>query len=159
MLSFEPVSVPERRRRWLDHHEHVLRSSVATIRRYRAATDHLVRFVENGRAVKSADGVALSTAEQFARYLRRIKTSPNGHPNTATRTLRDKGVLFILETCRAMFNYAAKHRHLPPYHENPFTQIELDAFPSRTPSPLNSLPPSKKPRSGRHVTAGSFPSS
>jgi len=120
MLSFEPVSIPELRRRWLDHHEHVLRSSVATIRRYRAATDHLVRFMENGNAVKSADGVALSTAEQFARYLRRVKAFPNGHPNTATRTLRDKGVIFILETCRAMFNYAAKHRHLPPYYKNPF---------------------------------------
>jgi hypothetical protein len=32
MLSFEPVSIPELRQRWLDHHEHVLRSSVATIR-------------------------------------------------------------------------------------------------------------------------------
>jgi integrase len=144
MLSFEPVSIPELRRRWLDHHEHVLRSSVATIRRYRAATDHLVRFVENGSAVKSADGVALSTAEQFARYLRRVKASPNGHPNTAPRTLRDKGVIFILETCRAMFNYAAKHRHLPPYHENPFAQIELDRIPIEDAKPIELFTPEQE---------------
>src|SRR5689334_18546922 len=44
-LSFEPVSVPELRRRWLEHHEQVLRSSVQTIDRYRTATDHLLRFL------------------------------------------------------------------------------------------------------------------
>jgi integrase len=104
----------------------------------------LVRFVENGSAVKSADGVALSTAEQFACYLRRVKASPNGHPNTAPRTLRDKGVIFILETCRAMFNYAAKHRHLPPYHENPFAQIELDRIPIEDAKPIELFTPEQE---------------
>src|SRR5689334_23036725 len=37
-LSFEPVPVPELRRRRLEHHEQVLRSSVQTINRYRTAT-------------------------------------------------------------------------------------------------------------------------
>src|SRR6476620_5483393 len=45
-LSFEPVSIPELRSRWLDHHEQVLRSSVQTINRYRTATEHLLRFLE-----------------------------------------------------------------------------------------------------------------
>src|SRR5438067_2450794 len=44
-LSFEPISIPELRKRWLEHHEHVLRSLVHSIVRYRAATDHLVRFL------------------------------------------------------------------------------------------------------------------
>ena len=44
-LSFEPIGIPELRQHWLDHHEHVLRSSVNTIRRDRAATEHLVKFV------------------------------------------------------------------------------------------------------------------
>jgi hypothetical protein len=45
-LSYEPISIPDLRQRWLDHHEHVRRSSLQTIRRYRAATEHLVSFVE-----------------------------------------------------------------------------------------------------------------
>ncbi len=44
-LSFEPVSIPELRQRWLDHHEYVRRSSVPTICRYRAATQHLIQFL------------------------------------------------------------------------------------------------------------------
>src|SRR5690349_11259710 len=31
MLSFEPVTIPDLRTRWLEHHEHVLRSSINTI--------------------------------------------------------------------------------------------------------------------------------
>lgn len=41
LLSFEPLSIAELRERWLDYHEHVRRSSVATVRRYRTATGHL----------------------------------------------------------------------------------------------------------------------
>src|SRR5687767_6042316 len=36
--SFEPIGFPELRRCWLDHHEDVLRSSVATVERYRSAS-------------------------------------------------------------------------------------------------------------------------
>jgi len=32
-LSFEPITGEELRQRWLEHHEHVLRSSVHTVRR------------------------------------------------------------------------------------------------------------------------------
>src|SRR2546428_10225626 len=45
VLGFQEMSVRELRQRWLDQHEHVLRSSVATIRRYRAATAHLLNFL------------------------------------------------------------------------------------------------------------------
>ena len=45
LLSFTPIEVPELRDSFLNHHENVLRSSVSTIRRYRAATQHLVDFV------------------------------------------------------------------------------------------------------------------
>jgi hypothetical protein len=44
MLSFQPVGVPELCRQFLDYHEHVLRSSLGTLRRYRAATRHLEVF-------------------------------------------------------------------------------------------------------------------
>lgn len=113
MLSFEPVPVPVLRQRWLDYHEHVLRSAVTTIRRYRAATEHLLNFVQETK-IPSADRLTAATAESFARYLRSIRVPPNGHPHAAKVNLRDSGVVFILECCRALFNYAKKHRHLKP---------------------------------------------
>jgi hypothetical protein len=36
-LSFEPITIAELRRRWLEYYELVLRSSVRTIQRYRTA--------------------------------------------------------------------------------------------------------------------------
>ena len=130
-LSFEPVSLPELRERWLGHHEQVLRSSVHSIRRYRTATEHLFRFVAT-RSVRTAAQFQAAHAEEFVRYLRTVAVSPNGHPNTAKRPLFDKGVRFVLECCRAMFTYAAKRRHLPPYAENPFAVLEVDRMPVET---------------------------
>src|SRR4051812_27761976 len=51
--SFQAIAIPELRRLWLEHHEHVLRSSVHTINRYRTATDHLLRYLEH-RPVRHA---------------------------------------------------------------------------------------------------------
>ena len=45
LLSFQPINVPDLRQQFLDYHEHVLKSSVGTLRRYRAATQHLEDFV------------------------------------------------------------------------------------------------------------------
>jgi integrase len=127
-LSFEPIAIPTLRERWLSHHEQVLRSSVQTIHRYRTATDHLLQFLEQ-RHVRQACHFQATYAEEFVRYLRGIEVSPNGHPNTAKRPLMDKGVRYILECCRALFNYAAKHRHLSPYADNPFRVLEIDRIP------------------------------
>ena len=57
LFSFEAVSVRELVRRWLDHHEHVLRSSLSTCARYRTAADHLIRFAEGGGRVRFAHDV------------------------------------------------------------------------------------------------------
>src|SRR5262249_37221249 len=37
-----------------------------------------------------------------------------------------KGVQYILETCRSLYNYALKRRHLQPYVGNPFSKLPLD---------------------------------
>jgi integrase len=50
LLAFTPVDIPELRRRFLDHHEHVQRSSLATINRYRAATQYLEDFAASSTA-------------------------------------------------------------------------------------------------------------
>jgi integrase len=117
MFSFAPLSVAELRHRFLDHHEHVARSSVATVRRYRAATQHLADFGLSGGNVLLAHEL---DAERFVRHLRELRVSPNGHQNSRRRPLHDKGIRFILETCRSVYGFAAKKRHLPPYLENPF---------------------------------------
>jgi integrase len=123
LLSFSPISVPALRQQFLGYHEHVLKSSVGTIRRYRAATQHLEDFA--GQQPK-APMVHEIRPDAFATYLRTIEVAPNGHPNTKKRRLRDKGIQFILETCRALYNFALKRRQLPPYAGNPFLELPLD---------------------------------
>ncbi len=144
VLSFDPVPVAELRTRWLDHHEHVLRSSIATIRRYRAATEHLLRFTQRIQPVRSADRITPSVTGAFVRYLRNVDVSPNGHANAAKRRLRDKGVIFILESCRTMFNYAAKHRHLSPYQDNPFSLIDIGRIPIEDSKPVDLFTPEQE---------------
>ena len=135
-LSFEPIPIPKLREHWLTHHEQVLRSSVQTITRYRTATDHLLRFLEDVQPVRSVAEFRVAHAEAFVRYLRTVEVAPNGHANSAKRRLLDSGVKYILETCRALFNYAAKRRHLPPYAENPFAVLEVERIPIEDAKPI-----------------------
>lgn len=122
LLAFTPISLPDLRSQFLDYHEQVLRSSLATICRYRTATQHLENFDRESKP-RMAHVVS---AEKFVAYLRKIEVAPNGHANSAKRHLRDKGVQFVLETCRAMYGCAAKRRHLPPHSPNPFGELPLD---------------------------------
>jgi hypothetical protein len=91
---------------------------VATLLRYRAPTQHLETFALSQPRLPLAHEIH---ADAFAAYLRRVEIAPNGHLHTARRHLRDKGVQFILETCRAMYTFAGKRRHLPPYAGNPLS--------------------------------------
>ena len=121
LLSFRPISVAELHRSFIDYHEHVLRSSLATVCRYRSATRHLANYC--GRR----NGNSISAASDRRRGLCPLPadtpSAPNGHPNTRRRTLRDKGVRYVLETCRSMYGYAAKRRHLPPYAKIRFASL------------------------------------
>jgi integrase len=146
LLSFEPISMAALREQWLQHHENVLRSSLHTVARYRTATAHLLAFLEKQPAGRCASHFRVTHAEAFARHLRSIKVAPNGHPRTAKRPLMDKGVTYILETCRAMFNYAAKRRHLPPYAENPFSALEIDRIPVQDRRPVVLFDPDQQRR-------------
>lgn len=123
LLTFQPISIVELRQRFLDYHEHVLNSSLGTVRRYRAATRHLEEFAQGQCQSLLAHQLK---ADAFAAHLRGIEVAPNGHPHTAKRKLRDKGVQFVLETCRAMYTFAGKRQHLPPYATNPFAELPID---------------------------------
>jgi hypothetical protein len=113
LLAFTPISVAELRQRFLDHHEHV-----ATIRRYRAATQHLQNFAHEHASRKPAHELQ---AEPFVAYLRNLLVAPNGHPHARHWPLRDKGVRYIVECCRALYAFARRQRHLPLYADNPFS--------------------------------------
>jgi len=134
LLSFEAISVQHLVSRWLEHHEHVLRSSVATCNRYRTAADHLIGFTAKFHPTADAHQV---NAERFVMYLRTAQVAPNGHPNARKRRLRDKGVKFILSTCRTMYNYAARSRLLPPYFDNPFAALPIDRLPVEDARPIH----------------------
>jgi integrase len=123
LLAFVPIGLAELRQEFFNYHEYVLRSSLGTIRRYRAATQHLENFAHSQAKPPLAHEVR---AEAFTRYLRSVQVSPNGHPHTARRHLRDRGIQFILETCRALYSYAARRRNLPPYAGNPFAAVPVD---------------------------------
>jgi integrase len=135
-LGFEPISVPAVRQRWLDHHEHIRRSSLHTIRRYNSATQHLLNFIQDVRPLRRVSDFHAVQAEEFVRYLRSLSVAPNGHVNARKRCLRDNGIKYVLETCSTLFNYAARHRHLPPYVENPFLTIEIHRIPVEDPKPI-----------------------
>ncbi len=138
-MSFVPIKLSALRDQWLDYHEDVLRSSVATIQRYRTATAHLIRFIGVTRGVELASHFRPAHAEAFAAHLRRVKVAPNGHPNATKRPLSDKGVKYILEVSRSLFNYAGQRRHLPPYAENPFSAIGIDRIPIEDSKPFIGL--------------------
>ena len=120
ILAFQPIAVTAMIAKWLDHHEHVRRSAVNTVNRYRTAIEHLTRFIEANHPGLRADRFDSGMAEQFVRHLRTAKISPNGCKGATKRTMRDKGVIFTLETSRALFNFARDQRHLPQPIANPF---------------------------------------
>ena len=123
LFSFTSVSFSELRQAFLNHHETVVQSSPATIRRYRSATQHLENYFNECRPSDLAHAIR---TDHFVAWLRKQKVSPNGHPNTAKRVLRDKGLRFVLEVCRSVYIYAAQQRFLPPYFENPFSKLNLE---------------------------------
>src|SRR4051812_4870839 len=94
LLAFTPIGLPELRRRFLDFHEHALGSSVTPVTRYRPATQHRE---DSARRLPRPPQAHEVSPDAFATYLRQVEVAPNGHPNTARRPLRHKGIRFILE--------------------------------------------------------------
>ncbi len=89
MFAFAPMTIGALREEFLRYHEQVRRSSVATIRRYRTATQHLMDYVAT---LKSEVQVHQLAVAGFVGFLRTREVTPNGHANSKRRRLRDKGV-------------------------------------------------------------------
>lgn len=105
------------KQQFLWHHEHVRKSSLSTIRRYRAALEHLVQYTQS---FAKSPALHQFPVEAFIRHLRETEVTPNGHPHSRKRRLRDAGIRYILEVCRSLFAFAVQQRLLPPYTTNPF---------------------------------------
>ncbi|MCA9091351.1 MAG: tyrosine-type recombinase/integrase, partial [Planctomycetaceae bacterium] len=125
-------------------HHHIARSSVSTISRYRTATEHLLTFLTSSRVPQLTSQFRAEHVEQFIRYLRTIEVHPNGHPNSPRRSLRDKGIQFILQTSRSLFAYAIRKRHLPPYSENPFSALNIDQMNIEDSKPIRLFTPQEE---------------
>jgi integrase len=138
-LGFEAITFAALRDRWLQHHEHVRRSSLNTIGRYRSATAHLLDFTAHVRPLKKVSELQPVHVEEFIRFLRCRRVAPNGHRNARKRALRDSGVKYVLETCSSLLAYAQRQRHLPPYAENPFRVIEIHRIPIEDAKPVVAL--------------------
>jgi integrase len=76
LLSFRPISLAELQRTFVDYHEHVLRSSLATVERYRSATRHLANFC--GRPNGDTPTAHAIDVEGFVRYLRTLRATARG---------------------------------------------------------------------------------
>jgi integrase len=131
--SFQPITVRELRAKFLQHHEDVLHSSLATIARYRTATQYVENF---SRARNDGRHAHDLSATAFTAYLRTVLVQPNGRSGGRRRHLRDKGVQFILQTVRSMYSFAARHRHLPPYANNPLAEVPIRRLRIRDAKPI-----------------------
>ena len=58
--------------------------------------------------------------------------------------MRDKGVIFTLETSRALFNFARDQRHLPAYTPNPFTSLAIERMPVEDAKPIRPMAPDQE---------------
>lgn len=103
----------------------VQKLALRTQDRYRAALDRLLDFCSAAH-IGSIDNIEEATVEDFVQWLRGQKRTRNGSVKGSRAAYRVGGVKFILSTCRTAFNWAARHRMLPPFRQNPFIVFGID---------------------------------
>jgi site-specific recombinase XerD len=110
---------------FLDAVANVQRLALRTQDRYRAALDRFREFCSEVK-LGSIDTIQEATVEDFVKWLRGQKRVRNGAKKGKRECYKIGGVKFILSTCRTAFNWAARHRMLPPFAENPFMLFPVD---------------------------------
>src|SRR5262245_30176310 len=103
---------------YLDAVTHVQRLALRTQDRYKAALDRFLDFCR-GATIGAIDNVQETTVEEFVKWLRGQKPARNGAVTGKKDVYKVGGIKFILSTCRTAFNWAARHRMLPPFGQNP----------------------------------------
>jgi integrase len=110
---------------YLDAVAHVQKLALRTQDRYRAALDRFTDFCRDAR-IGTVDTFDLATVEDLVKWLRGLKRTRNGAAKGKRDVYKPGGIKFILSTCRTAFNWAARHRMLPPFVQNPFILFQID---------------------------------
>lgn len=110
---------------FLDATANVQSLSLRTQDRYRAAMQRFKDFATDAK-IRVIDSVQEATVEDFVKWLRGQKRTRNGATKGKKEAYKTGGIKFILSTCRTAFNWAARHRMLPPFSENPFIRFPID---------------------------------
>jgi len=135
-FSFQTKPISRVVKDFIEHCRVVRGLRIRSVQRYRAALDHFLDFVNTKPHLNNIDQVKESTVEEFVHYLRRKKRVRSGGTKGPKGKYKTGGVVFILSTCRTLFNYARKCRLLSPYEDNPFSNFPIEKMRSREPSSI-----------------------
>lgn len=138
-FSFQTKPISQVVNDFIEHCRVVRSLRIRSVQRYRAALDHFLDFVNTKPHLRNIDQVKESTVEEFVRYLRKLKRVRSGEKTGPQGKYKTGGIVFILSTCRTLFNYARKYRLLSPYEDNPFSSFPIEKIRAREPSSVNLL--------------------
>lgn len=138
-FSFQTKPISRVVNDFIEHCRMVRGLRIRSVQRYRAALDHFLDFVNTKPHLRNIDQVKESTVDEFVRYLRKLKRVRSGEKNGPQGKYKTGGIVFILSTCRTLFNYARKYRLLSPYEDNPFSSFPIEKIRAREPSSVNLL--------------------
>lgn len=110
---------------FLDAVTNVQKLALRTQDRYRAALERFLGFCCDAR-IGTIDNVQEATVEDFVKWLRGQKKTRNGAAKGKRDGYKIGGIKFILSTCRTAFSWAARHRMLPPFAQNPFILFPIE---------------------------------
>ncbi|MCK6471418.1 MAG: tyrosine-type recombinase/integrase [Planctomycetes bacterium] len=115
---------------YLNYTEMVQQLALRSRERYRAALELFKGFAKD-QDIRTVDQFSEASVEHFVRWLRERKRARNGRDAGVKAGYKTGGVKFILSTCRTAFNWAARHRYLPPFAANPFSTFPIEKLRDR----------------------------
>jgi len=130
-LSFQTKPITQTVKDFIEHCKDVRGLRIRSVRRYRAALDHFLEFVNTKPHLNNIDQLKEATVDEFVRWLRRKERVRSGEKNGNKDKYKTSGIVFILSTCRTLFNYARKCRLLSPYEDNPFSSFPVEKMRNR----------------------------
>jgi integrase len=124
-LGFQRSSPDQMVKGFLGYVEDVKALAWRTCDRYRAALDRFLEYCKVS-SINAVDAMDETKIEDFVKWLRRQTRTRNGMDTGKRGAYKVGGIRFIMATCRTAYNWAGRHRMLPPYAENPFTKFPID---------------------------------
>ncbi len=134
-FNIEHIGVEDFATEWLAHCRTVRGLSHETLKRYWSAIDHFVQFA-GGAGICRMEDVTPPVMEEFLKHMRAKQRTCNGKrrrkgTNPSNR-YSERGIAFVLATCRTAFDHAIQRCHMRPYAGNPCKELPIDSM-SKTP--------------------------